>query len=147
MELIMSRHFGLAFSCLIGFTVPATFSQIDHRVNQGNANTAGSALDKNPQTGSGGFNLARPSTFDNGARATAIISGNVTGLAGFHGPAPVMPAGQFQANLPSTALSGFNGRSFTANLTGSANQLPPTPVLQANQFRSDLPSTTLSGFD
>src|SRR5258706_8213651 len=116
MELSMSRHIRscqrtnsfsslcpLVFSlCALwfAFTSNTALAQIDHRVNQGNTNTAGYALDKNPQTGSGGFNLARPGTFDNGSRANAIITCHVTGLGAFHGPAPIGPINQFHANLP-----------------------------------------------
>jgi hypothetical protein len=79
-------------------------------VNKGNAATAGFANDRNPAIGSGGYN--RPGgSFDAGFRSNAIITGNVTGLAGFKGFSPILQTNAFRDDLQSTSLTGFLGRS------------------------------------
>ena len=86
-------------------------AQIDNRVNQGNAGTAGRALDSNSAVGSSGFNLTRPGMVAPGARANAIITGNVTGLDYFHANSPIVNNNQFREALPSATLSGFRSQS------------------------------------
>jgi hypothetical protein len=90
----------------------ALLGQVDHRVNRGNTDTSGYALDRNAQAGSGGFNLTRPGLtgFDSGSTANAVITGNVTGLGGFKGFSPIPQSNAFRTDLPSTGLSGFFGR-------------------------------------
>lgn len=114
MRAIMTRSSRILSGASIGLALICTSSataQIDHRVNQGNASAAGRLLDNNPQVGSSGFNITRPGLNDPGARANAIITGNVTGLAGFKGYSPVVQNNQFRGSLPSAGLSGFQARS------------------------------------
>ncbi|GMU34112.1 MAG: hypothetical protein AMXMBFR20_19840 [Planctomycetia bacterium] len=110
----MSRShakFGGIIVAILGLTASPLSSQIDNRVNQGNAATAGRALDSNPASGSSRFNLTRPGTFDAGVRSNAIITGNVTGLDYFHGSSPLLNNNQFRETLPSSDLSGFRAQS------------------------------------
>ena len=110
----MSRShakFGGIIVAILGLTASPLSSQIDNRVNQGNAATAGRALDSNPGSGSSRFNLTRPGTFDAGARSNAIITGNVTGLNYFHGASPLVNNNQFRESLPSGELGGFRAQS------------------------------------
>lgn len=110
----MSRShvkFGGIIVAILGLTTSPLSSQIDNRVNQGNAATAGRALDSNPASGSSRFNLTRPGTFDAGARSNAIITGNVTGLNYFHGGSPLINNNQFRESLPSGELGGFRAQS------------------------------------
>ncbi len=100
-----------ASACLVLVCTMRASGQIDNRVNQGNATTAGRLLENNPQIGSSGYNITRPGLYDSGARANAIISGNVSGLAGFKGDSPVLQNNQFRDSLPSAGLTGFQGRS------------------------------------
>lgn len=110
----MSRShakFGGIIVAILGLTASPLSGQIDNRVNQGNAATAGRALDSNPGSGSSRFNLTRPGTFDAGARSNAIITGNVTGLNYFHGASPLVNNNQFRESLPSGELGGFRAQS------------------------------------
>jgi hypothetical protein len=103
--------FGGIIVAVVGLISSPVSSQIDNRVNQGNAATAGRALDSNPSSGGSRFNLTRPGTFDAGARANAIITGNVTGLNYFHGASPLINNNQFRDSLPSGELGGFRAQS------------------------------------
>lgn len=110
----MSRShakFGGIVVGVLALTASPVSAQIDNRVNQGNASTAGRALDSNPGSGSSGFNLTRPGMYDAGARANAIITGNVTGLNYFHGGSPLLNNNQFRDSLPSGELGGFRAQS------------------------------------
>ncbi|GJQ27061.1 MAG: hypothetical protein HBSAPP02_20930 [Phycisphaerae bacterium] len=114
--------------CLVAVLLPvaAANGQIDKRVNTGNVN-AGYARDANPMVGSGGLNLSRPGMNDPGFFSNAIISGNVTGLAGFRGDSPIYNTNQFRDALPSAGLSGFVSRSVSAN--DASPGYVPTPTL------------------
>ena len=108
----LKKSIATCFLAILGFAIVArdAIAQIDHRVNTGNAATAGFARDRNPGIGTGGYNLAGPG-FDAGYRANAIITGNVTGLGGFKGFSPILQTNAFRGELQSTTLSGFIGRS------------------------------------
>ncbi len=97
--------------------------QIDNRVNRGNTDAAGRVLDRSPQVGSSGFNVVRPSALQPGAYSGAVITGNVSGLAGFHDLSPVVHNNQFRDTLPSSSLSGFVGRSVGLQDVG-VNRVP-----------------------
>jgi hypothetical protein len=86
-------------------------SQIDSRVNRGNATTAGRALDSNSAVGGSRFNVTRPDTFDAGRLSNAVISGNLTGLGRFHAESPIPNSNQFRVALPSADLAGFRAAS------------------------------------
>ncbi|HUN81424.1 MAG TPA: hypothetical protein VMV81_07935 [Phycisphaerae bacterium] len=131
----MSRFFGLALFSILA-TVPRAFAQIDHRVNQGNATTAGYALDKNNQVGSGGFNLSRPTGngFDAGFTSNAIVTGNVSGLAGFHWPtAPVTNPYMTNINRYSTTNNpALTNPSLTLlNSLNNQNLTPQNPYISS----------------
>lgn len=116
-------------------------AQIDHRVNQGNSVTGGRALDQNPGVGSSGFNLTRPGMTDMsnpGAYSNAIISGNVTGLAGFKGNSPIAPANAFRDSLPSARLSGFQSRSVGIDDVSAGRALQSTYFFGQPETISDL---------
>ncbi|MEK6644473.1 MAG: hypothetical protein AABZ08_11250 [Planctomycetota bacterium] len=103
------RRLTVSLSLAATLTVSIVQAQVDHRINQGNTQTGGYQLDKNPQAGSGGYNLSRPG-FDFGAGANAIITNNITGVGGFKGFSPLYQNNAFRADLPSTGLSGFQSR-------------------------------------
>lgn len=113
---------------ILAVLLPAAASpgQLDKRVNKGNIGS-GYAKDANPMVGSGGLNLSRPGMNDPGFFSNAIISGNVTGLAGFRGDSPIYNTNQFRDALPSAGLSGFLSRSVSAN--EAAPGYVPTPTL------------------
>lgn len=112
---------------LVGLVpVAVANGQIDKRVNTGGVN-AGYARDANPMVGSGGLNLSRPGMNDPGYFSNAIISGNVTGLAGFRGDSPIANLNQFRDGLPSAGLSGFVARSVSAS--DAAPGYVPTPTI------------------
>jgi tetratricopeptide (TPR) repeat protein len=125
----MSRnHFILASAALLMISVPPSelSAQIDYRVNQGNAATAGRANDANPAIGSGGLNQP-VSRFDAGGYSNAVITGNVTGLARFQGFSPIPQANQFRGPLPSADLSLFRATTVgvndvTANRTSASGR-------------------------
>lgn len=89
------------------------FAQVDHRVRSNSESGAGRALDANNQVGSGGFNQPAQSQygFDYGQRANEIITGNVTGLAGFQGISPIVANNAFRVGLPSAGLAQFRATS------------------------------------
>ena len=98
-------------SAMLLVSIESAWGQIDHRVNRGNAATGGTTLDRNPAVGSSRYNLSRPVMTNPGAMSNAIITGNVTGLAGFHAESPVTQTNQFRDSLPSSSLSNFTARS------------------------------------
>ncbi|HKQ47371.1 MAG TPA: hypothetical protein VJZ71_04800 [Phycisphaerae bacterium] len=107
-----SRWLGsLVVPAMLLVHVEGARGQIDHRVNRGMSETAGTALDKNPGVGMGRYNLSRPVMTNPGAMSNAIITGNVTGLAGFHGDSPITQSNLFRDSLPSAGLSSFTARS------------------------------------
>ncbi len=112
------------------------FGQIDKRVNTGNVN-AGYAKDSNPMVGSGGLNLSRPGMSDPGSFANAIISRNVTGLAGFRGDSPVFNTNQFRDAMPSAGLSDFIARSVSARDASPGNVPLPTIFLGRQETVTD----------
>lgn len=116
----------------------AGVAQIDHRVNQGNSGTAGRALDANSAVGSSGFNLTRPGLSSPGTASNAIITGNVTGLAGFKGYSPIPSVNAFRDTLPSSNLSGFQARSVGISDVQASRTLRPTYFFDQTQTISDL---------
>lgn len=119
--------------------------QIDHRVNRGNSATGGTVLDRNPGVGTNRYNLSRPGMSNPGAMSNAIITGNVTGLAGFHGDSPVTQSNLFRDSLPSAGLSNFNARSVGLPEVASNRTLAPSfyfgreeTVPDAGQIRQGL---------
>jgi hypothetical protein len=100
----MKRH--VTILIVVGVTLCTTVSmwgQVDLRVNQGNA------LDANPGVGSGGANTAVAPT--SAMDTQLLVSGQVTGLGGFHGNVPYYQPNEFHGNLPSQMLENFNARS------------------------------------
>lgn len=120
---VMSFRGWLAAAALV-VAAPA-WGQIDHRVNQGNANSGGYALDRSNQVGSGGFNLSRPG-LSSGAYSDALITRNVGGLAAFKGYSPIPQENAFRGELPSASLSDFQRRSVGPAELGSMSGYQPT---------------------
>lgn len=120
------------------FACPEAVAQIDHRVDHRTPGMTGRLLDRNPGTGSFGINPRAASQFDAGLRANAIISGNVTGLGGFHAFSPVLQNNRFRASLPSAGLSRFVGQSVGFQDVRSRRALRPTYYLGADETVSDL---------
>lgn len=103
----------------------SALAQVDHRVQPGRP-LPGHARDSNRLLGSGGFNTARQDyTLINSANA--IVTGNVTGLGGFHSSSPFGVANPFNT----TGISGLGS----------------TLVSDPNRFGASLPSADLSYFD
>jgi len=115
----------------------AAVGQIDHRVNQGNAGVAGRANDANPAVGSSGINPMAP-RYDAGGYARAVITGNVTGLAGFKGDSPVVQNNWFRGNLPSADLSSFNALTVGVGDVTANRVLTPGRYYDVQQTISDL---------
>lgn len=111
--------------------------QIDYRVNRGDELGTGRALDRNPGLGTGGFNQPA-STFDYGMRSNSIVTGNITGLARFHGSTPVLQNNQFRAGLPSAGLSGFLARSVSAEDVLTNRVSTPTYYMDTQRTMPDL---------
>jgi hypothetical protein len=118
--------------------------QVDHRVNRGSTESGGYALDKNTLRGSGGYNLTRPG-FDAGASANAIITGIVTGLAGFKDFSPIPQNNQFRGELPSAGLGAFQARGvglrdLTANRPPGTTYFfdPQRTIADTGQIRTGL---------
>lgn len=86
-------------------------AQIDYRADNRVRGSDGRVLDSNALRGSGGVNQPHVADYGGGLRSDAIITGNVTGLAGFHGQTPVIQNNRFRADLPSSGLSRFNATS------------------------------------
>lgn len=131
---------GLATFVFAVFTpAPNTplLAQIEHRVQHPASGTAGRALDKNPQVGSGGYNSPRLSPFDGGLGARSIITGNVTGLGRFHEESPIINNNQFRAGLPSAGLSGFTATSVGLRQIISGRSLRPTYYLGTQETIPD----------
>lgn len=101
-------------------------AQIDHRVDNRVPGSDGRVLDSNTLLGSGGVNQPRVGGYDAGLRANAIITGNVTGLAGFHAQTPVLQNNRFRASLPSSGLSRFNATSVGVGEVRANRALSPT---------------------
>lgn len=118
------RH-GLAAAAFLCAAQVAA-AQIDHRVNNRVPGTDGRVLDNNTLRGSGGVNQPRVAGFDGGLRANAIITGNVTGLAGFHAQTPVLQNNRFRAGLPSSGLSRFNAITVGVGEVRANRPLSPT---------------------
>lgn len=89
----------------------AALAQQDYRNNmQDPRRGSGRLYDANPRQGSTKFN--RPMTsFRPGLRAGAIITGNVTGLAAFHGDSAIIQNNSFRVDLPSAGLADFRRQS------------------------------------
>jgi len=120
-----------------GLLAAPVSAQVDHRVNQGNAGQAGHALDANPGRWTGGLN--QPSgRYDAGGYADAVITGNVTGLAGFRAYSPVHQSNQFRASLPSAGLSSFEGASVGLDDVLSNRGLTSTRYYGVQQTISDV---------
>ncbi len=119
---------------VIGLAAGSTATaQVDNRVQPGQP-VPGHARDANPQVGSGGFNspVVTGANFINSANA--IMSGNVSGLGGFHYADPIG--------------SGFSalGLQNSFNVTGLA-PFSTAALADPSVFRGPLPSANLSYFD
>lgn len=119
---------------VVGLAAGSTATaQVDHRVQPGQP-VPGHARDANPQLGSGGFNsgVVTGANFINSANA--VMSGNVSGLGGFHYADPIG--------------SGFSslGLRNSFNVTGLA-PYSTAALADPNVFRGSLPSANLSYFD
>jgi hypothetical protein len=124
-----------ALLLLLAVTANAS-AQIDHRVNTGN-DAAGQSMDANTQVGSYGLNLTRPGLYDNGVSANAVVTNNVTGLAGFHGYSPVQQTSGFRENLPSAGISDFLSRSVGVNELPNFSDPRPTLFMGRQQTVTD----------
>ena len=137
----MLRHHFVTASVtllLLGFIAAGpAIGQIDHRVNMGNATTAGRANDANPGIGTSGLNQP-VQRFDAGGYSNAIISGNVTGLAGFQGYSPIPQANQFRAPLPSGYLSSFRATTVGVEDVTSNRVLGQNRYYDVQQTVSDV---------
>ncbi|HWL93974.1 MAG TPA: tetratricopeptide repeat protein [Phycisphaerae bacterium] len=105
-----------AVPCVVGLGlgfVAIARAQIDNRVRPSNQARDGRLLDANTQVGAGGFNYRTPQiyNFDYGVRAREIITGNVSGLAGFHADSPIIANNAFRVDLPSGGLAPFRART------------------------------------
>jgi len=128
----------LSASLLVGILPPA-YAQIDHRIDNQVRGMNGRALDRNPLLGSGGVNgPASGYSFDGGFRARSLITGNMTGLASFHGQSQVLQGNGFRGGLPSAGLSGFAARSVGLGQVRSRRALAPTSYLGTQETIPDL---------
>ncbi len=99
----------------------------------------GRALDRNPLVGSGGLNTPSSAySFDGGFRARSLITGNLTGLASFHGQTQLLQGNSFRGGLPSSGLSGFTARSVGLGQVRSGRALAPTSYLGTQETIPDL---------
>lgn len=71
---------------------------------------SGRLLDASHQVGSGGYNSSTSNT-NSAVNSQLYVTGQVTGLSGFHGHVPYSATNVFQGNAPSASLSSFTGRS------------------------------------
>jgi hypothetical protein len=140
-------------TCLTPLAVLAAMLPVQHaaraqvyQVQQGNV------LDANPQMGSGGLNRpARTYDFDAGNR---IISGNVTGGAGFQGFSPIRSPNQLfiaqptvglaPFGLPSESLSTFRRDTLSVAdvQRGGTFRAPPQPYYSPQSTVTDVRSAT-----
>ncbi|MFB3890406.1 MAG: tetratricopeptide repeat protein [Phycisphaerae bacterium] len=85
----------------------------------------GQALDANPQVGSGGYNTFTPAV--GGVNSQLYVTGQVTGLAYFHGRVPYSAPDALQMNVPSSDLGLFRGQSVGVQDVLSQNVAQPAP--------------------
>lgn len=140
MRIMFQTRLGSA-SALIAVTSissPMAIAQVDHRIDHRVDDGAGRLLDRNPQVGQGRANPVPSRRFDGGARANAIITGNLTGLGRFHVSSPVLQNNQFRAALPSAGLSRFLSTSVGMNQIRSRQVLRPTIYLGRQETVPDL---------
>lgn len=129
--------FASVFFLFTLFQTGAASAQIDRRIDHRVPGTDGHLLDRNPQIGSGGRNSS-PFRFDGGRRSDAIVTRNVTGLAGFRGNSPVIATNQFRESLPSAGLSNFIGQSVGMPEVRSNQVLRPTFYYGTQETIADL---------
>jgi len=118
-------RFGFAAAVFLGVAQIAG-AQIDHRADNRVPGSDGRVLDSSNRSGSGGINQPHVADYAGGFRADAIITGNVTGLAGFHAQTPVLQNNRFRADLPSAGLSRFNAVSVGVAEVRANRPLSPT---------------------
>jgi hypothetical protein len=119
------RVVGAAGVLALAVAAGSAFGQL--QVQQGNA------LDANPQVGSGGSNTPVQGYVP--INGNDIITGNVSGLKYFHGPAGTVSPYTFQGNLGTSTLQNFARQS--------AGGVPTTPTGGLNSVYY-LPSSTVS---
>jgi hypothetical protein len=95
----------------------------------------GQVLDKSPQVGAGGFNGGGAiGSYGSFARDSQLyVTGQTTGMSSFHGPIPYTPSDQFQINLPSASLSGFNRLTVGVQDLGGGSVVGATPYLDRSK--------------
>ena len=113
-------------------------AQVEHRVDLRAPGSNGRALDLNPQVQGGRLNQGRVAPFDGGLRARALTTGNLTGLARFHGPTPVLQSNSFRTTLPSSGLSRFLSTSVGVSEIRSHQALRPTLYLGREETIADV---------
>ncbi len=132
----------IALGVAVAFSAMATHeaaAQIDRRVDHRVRGMDGRALDRNPMLGSGGINASGSAySFDGGFRARSLITGNLTGLAAFHGQTQVLQNNGFRSTLPSAGLSSFQSRSVGLAQVRSNRALAPTSYLGTQETIPDL---------
>ncbi len=130
MRLPLTRAIAAASAIFFVANSSSVLAQIDRRINNRVRGMGGRALDRNPLLGSGGVNSpgARYS-FDGGFRARSLITGNLTGLAAFHGQTQILQSNSFRGALPSAGLSSFTARSVGLGQVRSRRALAPTSYL------------------
>ncbi|MCG8405551.1 MAG: hypothetical protein MI923_10180 [Phycisphaerales bacterium] len=134
---MMNRIF-VAAAVFLSSAAGVVFAQVDHRVDYRVPGSDGRLLDSNPQVGSGGRNPRTPYRFDGGRQSNAAVTGNLTGLARFHGGTPVIQSNQFRSALPSAGLSGFLGTSVGLEAVRANRTLQPTFYLPRAETIADL---------
>ncbi len=132
----------IAFGVALILSVMAThevIAQIDGRVDNRVRGMDGRALDRNPMLGSGGINSPGSAySFDGGFRSRSLITGNLTGLASFHGQTQILQNNGFRGRLPSAGLSSFQARSVGLSQVRSQRALAPTSYLGTQETIPDL---------
>src|SRR5262249_15850601 len=124
---VMSRRTAFRVAVSLLATSGIAVAQVDNRV-QPYQTVPGRARDANNQVGSGGFNSANQScAYINSANA--IMSGNVTGLGGFH-------------YAPTNSLGGIGGNRNSFNVTGLSG-VNSGSISNPYLFGTNLPSADI----
>ncbi len=118
--------------------IALSYGQIDYRSDRLAPGMSGNLLDRNPMIGSGGYNSPVSNPWMHGRGADAIVTGNVTGLAGFHGLTPLTHSNRFRETLPSASLSDFQRISVGIEDVQSGRAMRPTYYLGQQETISDL---------
>ena len=116
------------------------YSQISYQVDSRLTNRPGRMYESNPMVGSGGANFRNDFGlhYPPGVYANQIVAGNVTGLAGFHGPTVIPGANQFRGSLQSDALSTFRAQSVGIQDIRRGQSFAPRPYYDPATSIADL---------